>query len=86
MFLASFENMINPFYLVKEHKLITSSSSIVFIDPRVCMRRNSTSKFLGRKSNNVGELSLVGTNCVDPGKSWSPSFFLREVLNDKYII
>lgn len=50
------------------------------------MRPNRTSKFLGRKSNNVGELSLVGTNCTDPGKSWSPSFFLRVVLNDKYII
>lgn len=50
------------------------------------MRPNSTSKFLGRKSNNVGELSLVGTTCADPGKSWSPSFFLRVVLNDKYII
>jgi hypothetical protein len=49
--------------------LITSSSSIVFIDPRVCIKRNNTSKFLGRKSSNVGELSLEGTNCADPGKS-----------------
>lgn len=48
---------------------ITSSSSTVFIDPRVCIRRNNTSKFLGRKSNNVGELSLAGTICEHPGKS-----------------
>lgn len=47
------------------------------------MSRNNTSKFFGRKSNNVGELSLAGTNCADTDKSWSPNFFLREVLKDR---